>query len=162
MCLFKVLGLRFILNGKTWWGLSVLAPVAVNIALTFVLWWRFEDREQKKWSWLLVIAQMWPPLKALQIIVMFKQGMERRNHALIMRAEETKLVLQREVTTLEPFVESVPQVLNLCNIWLKTTVIGTSIHKTEVAEDFELLGGSTKWIFYCTLSLSLFTASLGK
>ena len=93
---------------------------------------------------------------------MFWNGHKTGNHELIMKAETAKVDFQRGISTLEPFVESVPQVLILCNIWLKTSVIGTSINKAEVTEDLEVLAGSTRWIFYCTFSLSVFTASLGE
>ena len=93
---------------------------------------------------------------------MFWNGNKTKNLELILKAEREKVDFHRGISTLEPFVESVPQVLILCNIWLKTSVIGTSINKAEVTEDLEVLTGSTRWIFYCTFSTSVFTASLGE
>ena len=139
-----------------------MLPVVANTALTLLLWWRFEESDQKYWSWLLVLSQVWPQYKAFKVIRMLWTGHKLQNKDLIQKAERAKQNLQRGITTLEPFVESVPQVLILCNIWLKTSVIGTSINKAEVIEDIKVLAGSTRWIFYGTFSISVFTASLGE
>ena len=157
-----VLGLTFIAKGKIWWGISVLFPVVVNTMMTMLIWWRFEEKKLKKWSWILVLSQIWPQFKAARIVYMFWNGHKSGNQDLMRHAERAKIEFQRGITTLEPFVESVPQVMILCNIWLKTSVIGTTLYNTEVTEDLEVLTGKTRWIFFCTFSISVLTASLGE
>ena len=158
---FVVLGVKFILSGRIWWGICVLAPVGANTVLTMLLWWRFESGEVKKWSWILVLAQVWPQYKAARVIAMFWESLTEGDEVLN-QAKIAMTDFQRGISTLEPFVESVPQVLNLSNILLKTSVIGTSINKAEATEDMRILTGNTRWLFFSAYAFSVLTASLGK
>eukprot|EP00092_Neocalanus_flemingeri_P009234 GFUD01009939.1.p1 GENE.GFUD01009939.1~~GFUD01009939.1.p1 ORF type:complete len:552 (-),score=107.03 GFUD01009939.1:142-1797(-) len=146
------LGIRFLLNGRPWWALSVLSPVLANTLFTALLWTRLEVSAVKRWSWVLVLLQVWPQYCAARVVWLFYSG----RHNAIREKEQ----FERGIISLEPFIESVPQVLILCNIYLKTSVIGTSINKAEVEEDTDILAG-TRWIFFTTLAFSVMSASLG-
>ena len=149
------------MGGQVWWGICVLLPVVANTFLTMLLWSRMEDETVKHWTWVLVLAQVWPQYRALKVIWMYWAQLNEEKPSLI-EAERYKVDFQRGISTLEPYVESVPQVLILSNILLKTSVIGTCINKAEVTEELEMMTGNTRWVFYCTFSLSILTASLGR
>ena len=46
--------------------LVMLCALTVNFAFTCLAWWRFEPEKQKRWSWIFLIIQIWPQLKAGQ------------------------------------------------------------------------------------------------
>ena len=95
---------------------------------------------------------MWPQYQAAKVALAFYHDTSS--------AAKQKKKFERGITCLEPFVESVPQVLILCNIYLKTTVIGTAISEVEVADAIDIFAGEP-WVFFTTLSLSVLSASIG-
>lgn len=157
-----VLGLKFILNGHKWWGLAVLCPVLANTGLTMSLWYQLEDAKVRNWSWLLVFGQVWPQYKAAKVIVRFwKASRLRAGDQEIDLALRYKDEFNRSISTLEPFVESIPQVLILSDIYFKSSVIGTAMHQTEVTDNMTIMDGGSRWLFYTTFSISTFSATIG-
>ena len=51
------------------WGclFIVVCALVTNFLFTSFAWWRIEPRSQKAWTWLFLILQMWPQLKAVQV-----------------------------------------------------------------------------------------------
>ena len=89
--------------GNVYWGASLLAPVFMNMVCKTFTWWRMDSKQEKKWTWLLLIVQLWPQYKALQVF-----------RTLVVKGEEKgltdKKVYDRNIKVLEPFVEATPQV----------------------------------------------------
>ena len=51
--------------------LGCLLVVVSGLLLHFIFacfaWWRLEPRAQKKWSWIFLILQIWPQMKAVEV-----------------------------------------------------------------------------------------------
>ena len=47
--------------------LVIVCALTVNFAFTCFAWWRFEPATQKNWSWIFLLLQLWPQLKAGQV-----------------------------------------------------------------------------------------------
>ena len=57
-----------ILFSNNWGCLFILvSALAVNFLFTSFAWWRIEPRSQKAWTWVFLILQIWPQLKAVQV-----------------------------------------------------------------------------------------------
>ena len=52
-----------------YWGCAsfVTAGIFTNFLFTSIAWWRMESGDQKRWSWIFLILQLWPQLRALQV-----------------------------------------------------------------------------------------------
>ena len=58
---------KLFLNGYWCSGLAVTAGIVTNFLFTSLAWWRMESAEQKKWSWIFLLLQLWPQLRAFQV-----------------------------------------------------------------------------------------------
>ena len=47
--------------------LVILTGLILHFCFTCFAWWRLEPRAQKKWSWIFLILQIWPQMKAVQV-----------------------------------------------------------------------------------------------
>ena len=57
-----------ILFSNNWGCLFVLVcALATNFLFTSFAWWRIEPTRQKAWTWIFLILQIWPQLKAVQV-----------------------------------------------------------------------------------------------
>ena len=57
-----------ILFSNNWGCLFILVcSLAANFLFTTFAWWRIEPKSQKTWSWIFLILQIWPQLKAVQV-----------------------------------------------------------------------------------------------
>ena len=54
-------------NGFWGCGTLVVTGIITNSIFTSLAWWRLEPRDQKKWSWIFLLLQLWPQLRALQV-----------------------------------------------------------------------------------------------
>ena len=58
---------KLFLNGYWGCGVFVTSGILTNFLFSSLAWWRMEPAEQKKWSWILLVLQLWPQLKAFQV-----------------------------------------------------------------------------------------------
>ena len=94
-------------GGHYHWGFSLLAPVLLNMALTFFTWWAMDRgetwAEDRRWTWILVIFMLWPQWKACVLL-----------YDIVIRGDEEALERKKEfdrrIKGLEPFLEAAPQV----------------------------------------------------
>ena len=85
-------------------------PLMLNYLFMSYKWWTMENASDKKWSWILVLLQLWQQWNALKIIYkIFKKDV---------RAREEKKRMLKELSSIEPFFESVPSTLIMTCIWL--------------------------------------------
>ena len=51
------------------WGclFTLVCALAANFLFTSFAWWRIEPKSQKAWTWIFLILQIWPQLKAFQV-----------------------------------------------------------------------------------------------
>ena len=54
-------------NGYLGSGVLVFTGIFTNFLFTSLAWWRMESVEQKKWSWIFLLLQLWPQLRAFQV-----------------------------------------------------------------------------------------------
>ena len=56
------------LHKRHWNCFSVIVTaLSFNFVFTCIAWWRIEPRFQKTWSWIFLLLQIWPQLKACQV-----------------------------------------------------------------------------------------------
>ena len=85
-----------------------------------------ESSEQKKWSWIFLLLQLWPQLRAFQVQGLHKDESHQRmivlklNFQVIIllvkgdpKGYEEKAALEREVNGLEAYLEALPALLVL-------------------------------------------------
>ena len=58
---------KLFLNGYWGCGVFVTSGILTNFLFSSLAWWRMEPAEQKKWSWIFLLLQLWPQLKAFQV-----------------------------------------------------------------------------------------------
>ena len=58
---------KLFLNEYWFAGLIVTSGILTNFLFTSLAWWRLESSQQKKWSWIFLLFQLWPQLKAFQV-----------------------------------------------------------------------------------------------
>ena len=85
-------------------------PMVLNYLFTTYKWWAMEKASDKKWSWVLVMLQLWPQWNAFKVM--------RKIYKKDDRAEELKKRIKKELSSIEPFFESVPSILIMTCIWL--------------------------------------------
>ena len=59
-------------NGFWGSGTIVIAGIVTSFTFTGLAWWRMESRKQKKWSWIFLLLQLWPQLRALQVAALMR------------------------------------------------------------------------------------------
>ena len=82
-----------------WIGFLFLC-LLINFLFTSLAWWRLEAAEDKRWSWVLLLLQVWPQSRAVRVIWLNWTGHPK--------ADEEKAKMDREVGGLEPFLEAMP------------------------------------------------------
>ena len=85
-------------------------PVILQFLATIYKWVCLEKRNDKNWSWIILLLQFWPQWRAIQIMRLdFKQDA---------KAQEKKKEFMREITTTEPFLEAWPTIIIMAIIWV--------------------------------------------
>ena len=59
--------LKLFKNGFWGSGTIVVTGIVTNFIFTSLAWWRMESANQKKWSWIFLLLQLWPQLRAFQV-----------------------------------------------------------------------------------------------
>merc|ERR1711971_403235 len=95
------------------YGSVMLIPVLLAMLFTIPHWWRREKRWNRLYTLPLLICQVWPQWQVIKVLKLMKDGNSQ------WRIEKEKL--EKEVGSLEPFLESIPQV------HLILLIVGTGI-----------------------------------
>ena len=146
------------------WALAILCIIPSHTDFIFYLWYQLEPREKKKFSWIFVIFQVFPQYRAASIIY----------HTVMSHGKDVvqnrKSTYERILNCVEPFLESIPQVIvctaSLFSAWGKLTG-----NLDDAKTLIEVTGGSTEdltpgwvdipWNFAVPFALSLISASYG-
>ena len=89
-------------TGNRKFATSMLIPFLLNVSANFYHWWKWDSKQEKRFTWLLVILQVWPIYRAIMVVIkLFKK---------VPGAEEEKKKFESEIVTLEPYLESLPSV----------------------------------------------------
>jgi hypothetical protein len=120
----------------------------LNFFFSTYKWWCIEKKSQKKWSWILLLLQFYQQWKALKVIRLLWKGDKRAN--------EKKKEMLKEVSSLEPFLESTPATIIMTMIWLLAIVDRSGGSHSAVFGGF---GGVP--VFFTTYAISVITSALG-
>ena len=167
------------LRGHYLYALAMAIPMFLNYIFSSYKWWSFEEWKHKWWSWILVVFQLWQPWRALKVIFLLYKKDDK--------AQAKKKEMMREVSSIEPFVESVPTVFIMTALWvhglghnrypwnryefnsgfcddagpfIRTgNNTNLSVQEHNFCAIFGGFGGH--WLFFTSYGISLFAASLG-
>ena len=89
-------------SGHPFFASALLTPFLLNVAFTTFSWWRIDSNKEKRWTWILLLFQLWPQYRAMKIIFKIFKGDSTY--------KEEKDLYERDISILEPFLESVPTV----------------------------------------------------
>ena len=107
------------IRGHTVYAGLMTVPMAFNYVFTTYKWWSMEKEKKsdsRKWSWVLLLFQVWQQWNALKVMIkLFKKDD---------RAEEEKNRILKELSSIEPFFESLPSILIMTCIGLHTLSYG--------------------------------------
>ena len=78
-------------------------PVLLQFFFTVYKWCRLEKKENKKWSWPILLLQFWPQWRAIRIMRFHFQNDKK--------AEEKKKEMMQEISSTEPFLEAWPSII---------------------------------------------------
>ena len=135
-------------KGHSYWSLAVISPTILNFIFTTYSWYYFESKNQKKYSWIFLIFQLWPQICAVRIIISIV-----KNKA---DWKKDKALMDRSIGLLEPFLESIPQ-----TIILTTLFYLTNCQKTSCKESNRLIIGNNGVMFGIAYASSIIGAGLG-
>ena len=131
-------------SGHLYFATTLLTPFLLNVVFTTFSWWRIDSNTEKKWTWILLLFQLWPQYRAMKII--FK----------IFKGDPTYVIekntLERDVSTLEPFLESVP------TVWITTVILAKQL---ESGNSGAISSGDNYIIFVTSFTLSVISSSIG-
>ena len=84
-------------------GISMLLPVILNLAFNIYFWMvtKFDSETERRFTWLLIIMNVWPQYQVLKLIVSIVRGKDNWKN----RQEK----IRRDLSYIEPFIEAVPQ-----------------------------------------------------
>ena len=143
------------------YGTSMAIPLLLSFIAIAYKWYKLEKPQDKRWSWVFLLLQCWPQLRALRVIRKVYRGDPK--------AYEEKTKFNTELGSIEPFLESIPSLMIMTAIWAHATQSGAK-------EDFDcnikegssfcvVFGGIydsfSFWWFWITYSISVFAAALG-
>ena len=150
------------------WGCALLVPAMVNLCFTAVAWWKMDAAAEKRWSWVLLVFFLWPQYKAVKLI--YKISWMGRETGL-----EEKNNFRKNVGQLEPFLESMPQILVKTALWgrvnsicgdkenITTEVYTKCIKSPEYLEASKVLGDDGAYyyaLFFLIISIASVSAAL--
>jgi len=142
------------------YGTSMFMPLLLCFLSTAYKWYKLEDQQDKRWSWVFLLLQCWPQLRALRVI--------RKLHRGDQKAYEEKTRFYTELGSIEAFLESWPSVIIMTAIWAHAHTVPNwekNCNTQEFSNYCAVFGGNIDsfgylW-FWITYSTSAFTASLG-
>ena len=159
--------INWLWNSHTTYAIFVSIPLLCKFLFICYKWYMIEKR--KKWTWILLLAQIWPQWRSARVARLLYKGDTR--------AQLKKQTLVSEIRSIEPFLESVPTVLIKTMIIVQATFgilnivsdgddhVDCTEHehweqwKTNYCAVFDGLGG-IRW-FLITYATSVASGTLG-
>ena len=92
--------LGWFIAGHFNYAMAMTAPLIVQFISTAIKWYQIEKAGIKKWSWIFLLLQVWPQLRAVKIIRLLFQN---RNNA-----NEKYKKLMVDIGSTEPFWKPIP------------------------------------------------------
>ena len=143
----------WLIGGHWIYALCMTVPPFLQFLSTIFKWIKLD--KDKQWSWIFLLLQFWPQLKAIRVIrLLFKNDS---------KADEEKKLLHTEIGSTEPFLEAWPTFMLMTIIWIHTLF---GLEGGADPANYEAVFGSDDssnnltW-FFVTYSISAFTTSFG-
>ena len=103
--------INWLWNSHGTYALCVSIPLLSKFLFICYKWYMLEKR--KKWTWILLFAQIWPQWRSARVAHLLYKGDTR--------AQLKKQTLVSEIRSIEPFLESVPTVFIKTMIMIQAT-----------------------------------------
>ena len=111
--------IQWYIAGHWKYATGMLIPFLMNVLANFYKWWRMDSIKEKKYTWILVILQLWPVYRAIKLIrCIYKKDPQ---------IEEKKRLFTQDIAGLEAFLESVPSLLVMFAVLIDANVISLFI-----------------------------------
>ena len=123
---------------------AMLIPFLLNVCSNFYHWWKWDSCLEKRFTWLLVLFQLWPVYRAVKLVIHLYRRIES--------AEAEKRRFESEITSLEAYLEAAPSVFVMFVAFATTHF--------DIENEKGLIGESL-FLFRTTFLMSLLTSSLG-
>ena len=146
-----ILILRWYTTGHVKYATAMAIPFLMNSCFNIYQWWKWDSKYEKRFTWILLIFQLWPVYRAIKLIIhLYKKTPN---------AQEEKMKFERQIVSLEPYLESVP------SLFVMSLALYTTGHTPGYApnnpENYETLIGNSITLFWTKLFISLVTSSIG-
>ena len=145
----------WLIGGHWIYALCMTVPPFVQFLSTIYKWNKIEMPQDKRWSWIFLLLQLWPQLKAIRVIrLLYKNDS---------KADEEKKLLHTEIGSTEPFLEAWPTFMVMTIIWIHTLFGlkgGADPANYEAVFGSDDSSNNLTW-FFVTYAISAFTTSFG-
>lgn len=145
-----ILILRWYTLGHVNYASALAVPFIINSVFNIYQWWKFDSKTEKKFTWLLVVLQLWPAYKTMNLIL--------RLYNENKKTDEEKRKLKRPIRLLQPYLESVPSLFVLFVAIFSSVNLPGSIAVSP--EYYDSLIGECIILFWTKLSVAFLTSSL--
>ena len=123
----------------------------MNSCFNIYQWWKWDSKSEKRFTWLLLIFQLWPVYRAIKVIAhLYKKTPN---------AEIEKRKFEQQIVLLEPYLESVPSLFVM--LLAVFTTANTPGYATNNPENYQTLIGDSIVLFWTKLLISFVTSSIG-
>ena len=139
-----ILIITWLTSGHIKFAIAMTIPFLLNVTANFYHWWKWDDKMEKRFSWILVVLQLWPVYRALKIV-----NLVHKNDP---NANKEKERFNKVIVSLEPYLESIPSFIVM--IYALCTLLYNKGNEEAVIGDYPEY-------FYVNLTISLFTATFG-
>ena len=152
------------------YALSMTLPLVLQFASTIYKWFQFECPKQKRWTWILLLLQLWPQWRAIRVLKLLYKNDKRH--------QKQQIELLRGIGSSEAFLEAAPSIIIMTIIWVSlgdgvyianslecgnermcTSLNRSCEKKKNACAVFGGFGG-VEW-FFMTYAISVFTGGLG-
>ena len=122
-------------------------PLLLQFVSTIYKWIKIEKREDKKWSWIFLILQLWPQLRAIRVIRLLYKNDPKAN--------DQKEEFNSEVGCIEPFLEAWPSFI------IMTIICFSTLAGPDQGVNREAVFGNSLPKFFAPYGISAFSCCFG-
>ena len=137
----------WLIAGHWIYGLSMTIPLLLQFVSTIYKWIKIEKREDKKWSWIFLILQLWPQLTAIRVIKLLYKNDPSAN--------DKKKEFNSEVGCTEPFLEAWPSFI------IMTIICFSTIAGPDQGVNQDAVFGNSMAKFFAVYGISVFSCCFG-
>ena len=122
-------------------------PLLLQFVSTIYKWTKIEKHRDKKWSWIFLILQLWPQLRAIRVIRLLYKNDPNAN--------DRKKEFNSEVGCTEPFLEAWPSFI------IMTIICFSTLAGPDQGVNQEAVFGNSLAKFFAAYGISAFSCCFG-